>query len=150
MKPFHLQPLVDLAEERSQAAAQALAKFKLAWQEAENRLQQLQGYLQEYQVRLQQQAESGFSISQWRDYQAFMGKLELAIKAQAEEVARCRARWELGQAEWQARERESKAYQTLRQRHDQAERKTEERLDQRQQDEFARNLHGRKNHPHEG
>lgn len=149
-KPFHLQPLVDLAGERSQAAAQALAKFKLAWQEAETRLQQLQGYLQEYQVRLQQQAESGFSIAQWRDYQAFMGKLELAIKAQAEEVARCRARWELGQAEWQARERESKAYQTLRQRHDQTERKTEERLDQRQQDEFARNLHSRKSHPPEG
>jgi flagellar biosynthesis chaperone FliJ len=54
-------------------------------------------------------------------------------------------RWQQGQAEWLAREREVKAYQTLRQRHNEAERKSEEKLDQRQQDEFAGNLHRRKN-----
>lgn len=139
-KPFHLQPLIDLAEERSQAAAQTLARLKNAWQEAELKLNQLQAYLQEYQQGLQRQTQAGFSISQWRDYQAFILKLELAIKAQTEEVGRCRLRWESGQMEWQAREREVKAYQTLRQRHEQAERKTEERMDQRLQDEFARNL----------
>jgi len=144
-KPFHLQPLINLAEDKSQAAAQALARLKQAWQEAENKLQQLQGFLAEYNQRLQQQAQTGFSISQLRDFQAFILKLELAIRAQAEEVERCRIRWQQGQEEWQAREREVKAYQTLRRRHDDAERKSEERLDQRLQDEFARNLHRRKN-----
>jgi flagellar protein FliJ len=144
-KPFHLQPLINLAQDRSQAAAQALARLKNAWQEAENKLQQLQGYLAEYNNRLQQQAQTGFSISQLRDFQAFILKLELAIRAQVEEVERCHARWQQGQVEWQAREREVKAYQTLRVRHDEAERKTEERQDQRLQDEFARNLHRRKN-----
>lgn len=144
-KPFHLQPLINLAEDKSQAAAQVLARLKQAWREAENKLQQLQGFLDEYNHRLQQQAQSGFSITQLRDFQAFILKLELAIRAQAEEVERCHVRWQQGQAEWQAREREVKAYQTLRQRHDEAERKSEERLDQRQQDEFAGNLHRRKN-----
>jgi flagellar FliJ protein len=144
-KPFHLQPLINLAEDKSQAAAQALARLKQAWQEAENKLQQLQGFLAEYNQRLQQQAQTGFSISQLRDFQAFILKLELAIRAQVEEVERCRIRWQQGQEEWQAREREVKAYQTLRRRHDDAERKSEERLDQRLQDEFARNLHRRKN-----
>ena len=51
-KPFHLQPLVNLAEDKSQAAAQALARLKQAWQEAENKLQQLQGFLDEYNQRL--------------------------------------------------------------------------------------------------
>lgn len=143
-KRFHLQPLVDLAEDRSQNAAQALARLTQAWQDAENKLNQLRGYLAEYNSRLQQQAQNGFSISQLRDFQAFILKLEMAIRAQAEEVERCKARWEQGQAEWQAREREVKAYQTLRQRHDQAERRSDERLDQRLQDEFARNLHRRK------
>lgn len=144
VKQFHLQPLVDLTEERSQAAAQALAKLKQAWQLAEAKQLQLQGYLDEYRLRLQRQAEAGFSITQWRDYQAFIIKLEFAIKTQLEEVERCKQRWEAGQVEWLAREREVKAYQTLRQRHDQSERKIEERQDQRLQDEFARNLDRRR------
>ena len=142
-KPFHLQPLINLAEDRSQAAAQTLARLKQAWQDSENKLNQLRGFLDEYNQRLHQQAQTGFSISQLRDFQAFILKLELAIRAQTEEVERCRMRWHKGQEEWQAREREVKAYQTLRQRHDEAERKSEERLDQRLQDEFARNLHRR-------
>lgn len=146
-KRFHLQPLIDLAEDKSQNAAQTLARLKLAWTAAEEKLSQLNLFLEEYRQRLQQHTETGFSISQWRDYQAFIAKLEVAIKAQMEEVARCRTRWEQGQAEWQARERELKAYNTLRQRHEMAERKSEERLDQRLQDEFARNLHHRKHNP---
>ena len=144
MKRFHLQPLIDLATDKSQSAAQELARFKQIWQDAENKLAQLKIFLDEYNQRLQQQSQVGFSISQLRDFQAFILKLELAIRAQAEEVERCRQRWLIAQEEWQAREREVKAYETLRQRHDDAERRTEERLDQRLQDEFARNLHRRR------
>ena len=144
MKRFHLQPLIDLATDKSQAAAQELARFKQIWQDAENKLAQLKIFLDEYNQRLQQQSQVGFSISQLRDFQAFILKLELAIRAQAEEVERRRQRWLIAQEEWQAREREVKAYETLRQRHDDAERRTEERLDQRLQDEFARNLHRRR------
>lgn len=144
-RPFHLQSLVDLAQERSQAAAQMLARLKGVWQDAENKLLQLRSYLKEYQDRLHQQTQSGLTAVQWRDYQAFMHKLELAIKTQAQEVERCAQAWEAGQAEWQACERELKAYQTLRQRHEEAERKRDARQDQRLQDEFARNLHHRKN-----
>ena len=148
-KPFHLQPLVELSEERSQAAARMLARLKQAWQEAENKQLQLQGYLEDYRQRLQQQSQSGLTALQWRDYQAFMTKLESAIKVQAQEIERCRLAWEAGQVEWLACERDVKAYQTLRQRHDAAERKLDARQDQQQQDEFARNLHARKNTSHE-
>lgn len=146
-KPFHLQALADLADERKQAAAQALAKLKLALQHAESKLEQLQAYHEEYRQRLQSQSESGVSIAQLRDYQAFMGKLEAAIHAQAEEVARCRQRWQHGCDEWRERERESNAYATLRQRHELSERKSENRMDQRLQDEFASNAHARKPSP---
>lgn len=148
-KPFHLQPLVALAEDRSQAAAQVLARLKRAWQEAENKQLQLQGYLQDYRDRLQQQSQSGLTALQWRDYQAFMQKLEQAIKVQTQEVERCRLSWEAGQIEWLACEREVKAYQTLRKRHDESERKLDARQDQRIQDEFARNQHSRKTGPQE-
>jgi flagellar FliJ protein len=140
-KPFHLQPLVDLARDRSEAAAQSLAKLKQLWQEAENKRTQLQVYLAEYQSRLHQQSQSGLTALQWRDYQAFMHKLELAIQAQSQEIERCRLAWEAGQTTWQACEREVNAYQTLRKRHEESERKVDEKQDQRLQDEFARNLH---------
>lgn len=142
-KPFRLKALVGLAEDRSEEAARALARLKQVWQLAETKLEQLKGYLEEYRQRLQQQTQSGFSIAQWRDYQAFIAKLENAIKLQTEEVERCRLRWELGQREWQEREREVKAYQTLQTRHEEAERKQEERQDQRLQDEFASQAHRR-------
>lgn len=143
-KSFPLQSLIDLAQNRSQSAAQALAKLKLGWQEAEHKLLQLQTYLREYQNRLHQQTQSGLSVQQWRDYQSFMHKLELAIRAQLQEVERCQRTWEAGQVEWQDCEREVKAYQTLRHRHDESERKLDAKLDQRMQDEVARNLHHRK------
>ena len=144
-KPFHLQPLVNMARDRSEVAAQALAKLKYLWQEAQNKQLQLQNYLEEYRQRLQQQTESGLSIMQWRDYQSFMHKLESAIVAQGKEIERCRYLWEQGEAEWQARERDVNAYQTLRNRHDEAERKIDARYDQGVQDEFARSQHQRKN-----
>ena len=148
-KPFHLQPLVYLAKERSQAAAQRLAKLKQVWLEAENKHSQLQNYLAEYRARLHQQTQAGLSALQWRDYQAFIHKLEMAIQAQAQEIERCQHAWERGQTEWQAQEREVNAYQTLRKRHDEVERKVDAKQDQRQQDEFARNQYHRKNNPHE-
>ena len=148
-KPFHLQSLVDLAEERKQSAAQDLAMLKGVLHEAEFKLQQLRSYHEEYRLRLQTQAESGVPIAQLRDYRAFMGKLDVAIRAQAEEVERCRQRWQVGCDHWRERERESKAYQTLRQRHELNERKSENRQDQRLQDEFVNNAHNRKLPPTE-
>lgn len=144
-KPFHLQPLVDLAQDRSQEAAQALGKLKHVWQEAQHKQTQLQTYLEEYRSRLHLQSQTGLSALQWRDYQVFMHKLELVIQMQGHEIERCRLSWEMGQVAWQACEREVKAYETLRKRHDEAESKLDAKQDQRLQDEFARNQHHRKN-----
>ncbi|OIQ81763.1 flagellar FliJ protein [mine drainage metagenome] len=144
-KPFRLQPLVDLAEQRSQSAARILAMLKHQWQEAQSKQQQLQDYLEEYRSRLHRQTQSGLSVLQWRDYQAFMSKLELAIEAQGHEIERCRLSWENGQVAWQACEREVKVYATLRERHVEVERKIDARQDQRVQDEFSSSQHHRKN-----
>ena len=143
---FPLQQLLDLAQQRSEDAALVMLRLKQAWLEAQSKLEQLETYLVEYRLRLQESTLEGLSIIRWRDYQAFIGKLEVAIKAQHEEVERCRLRWEQGQSGWQACEREVKAYSTLRERHHKAEQIKEVRLDQRQQDEFARNQHHRKSH----
>lgn len=143
---FRLQPLLELAQQRSEDAAQMLQRLKLVWQEAELKLNQLENYLGEYRQRLQENMRDGVAMAQWRDCQAFIAKLEIAVKTQAEEVEHCHQRWSHGQIEWQAREREAKAYGKLRERHGRVERANEVRQEQKQQDEFARNQHQRKTH----
>ena len=69
--------------------------------------------------------------------EAFLGKLESAIKQQSEEVELCRKRWEAGQLAWQVQKRKLSAYDLLAKRHHQGEVRREEKLEQREQDEFS-------------
>jgi flagellar FliJ protein len=139
MATFRLAPLVKFAEERSEAAAQELQRHRIQLNQAEEKLKQLQGFLADYQARLGQTAVQGVTVQTLIDFQQFIGKLEIAIRSQAEEVVRCRQRWENAQEIWMDRERELKAYLALRDRHDREEIRKDNRRDQRLQDEFAQN-----------
>lgn len=140
MAGFRLQPLIDLAEERSKLAAQELQRLRQLWSEAEQKLEQLKSYLAEYQARLTGQVAAGMPVARVLDFQRFIAKLERAIHAQLEEVARRREQWETAQRSWMEREREVKAYHALRERHAQEVRRAENRSDQRLQDEFAHRI----------
>jgi flagellar FliJ protein len=129
--------LIDLAEERSKLAAQELQRLRQLWSEAEQKLDQLKSYLAEYQARLAGQVAAGMPVARVLDFQRFIAKLERAIHAQSEEVARRREQWETARRSWMEREREVKAYRALRERHVQEVRRAENRSDQRMQDEFA-------------
>lgn len=144
MAAFRLQVLIDYAEERSKQAAQELQRVRLRWAQEEQKKQQLEGYLEDYQTRLNYTATSGMSVTVMMDFRRFISKIELAITTQQEEIVRCRQTWERAQAEWKEREREVKAYHALRSRHEQAELVKEGRRDQRLQDEFAQNGHQRR------
>lgn len=144
MATFRLQILVDYAEERSKQAAQELRRLRLKWAQEEQKKQQLEGYLEDYQIRLNNVAIGGMTMTVMMDFRRFISKIELAISTQQEEIVRCRQQWEIAQGIWNEREREVKAYHALRSRHDQAELVKENRRDQRLQDEFAQNGHQRR------
>jgi flagellar FliJ protein len=144
MAAFRLQILVDYAEERSKQAAQELRRLRLRWAQEEQKKQQLEGYLEDYQLRLNNTAASGMSVTMMMDFRRFISKIELAIATQQEEIVRCRQQWERAQEVWNEREREVKAYHALRARYEQAELVKENRRDQRLQDEFAQNGHQRR------
>jgi flagellar FliJ protein len=139
MAGFRLQPLVDFAEERSKSAAQALQRMRGQWMQAEEKLRQLEGYLADYRARLSNAASGGMNVGSMLDFQRFIAKLELAIRAQSEEVVRCRDHWEVAEQQWQEREREVKAYHKLRERHELEVQQKENRREQKQQDEIAQN-----------
>lgn len=134
---FSLQPLLDLANTHTDAAARHLNQLKAQWNEAEEKLRQLLAYREDYRARLLHSTKLGMQANSLKDYQLFMGKLELAIRQQSEEVGRCKQRWELGWHEWQVQQRKQKAFDTLAQRHRRSEQKREAKLEQREQDELS-------------
>lgn len=136
---FPLQSLLDLAQHHTDAAARDLHTLKVKWQEAEEKFRQLAAYREDYRAKLLQTTKLGMQVSSLRDFQLFLGKIEVAIRQQAEEVERCKKRWEYGLHEWQAKQRKLKAFDTLSQRHLSSERKREDKLEQREQDELSGN-----------
>ncbi len=134
---FPLQPLLELAQDHSDAAARDLHKLKAAWQDAEEKLRQLVGYQDDYRNRLLQATRAGMQATSLKDFHLFLGKLQTAIRHQTEEVTRCKRRWEEGKLVWQAKQRNLKAFDTLSQRHLHSELKREDRQEQREQDELS-------------
>lgn len=136
-RKFPLQTLLDLAQDHVDAAAKNLQALKVRWHEAEEKLRQLLAYRESYRARLRDSAGSGTSATALRDFQLFMIKLDTAIRLQQDEVARCQARWNAGQQEWLRQRGKLKAYDTLSVRHKRAEEKRDERVEQKELDEFA-------------
>jgi flagellar FliJ protein len=71
----------------------------------------------------------------------------LAIRQQQTEIDRAKLRWEEGQHAWLEERRKLKTYDVLQQRHQRSEGVREGRIEQREQDEHARNSHSRKRTP---
>lgn len=111
--------------------------LKLKWQTAEEKLRQLDSYREDYREKLLLSTQQGMRVGSLRDFQLFLGKLEVAINQQAEEVKRCKKYWEDGRREWQAKQLKLKAFDTLSQRHLRSEQKREDKVEQREQDELS-------------
>lgn len=142
---FPLQPLFDLAQNRVDEAARKLGQLKAIWHNAEEKLRQLQAYREDYRAKLHETVQGGMGATQMRDFHLFLEKLETAIRHQTKEVERCQLKWDEGQLEWLEQRRKLKTYDTLSQRHQKLEQKREAKIDQRDQDEYARKAFDRKN-----
>ena len=141
---FPLQPLLDLANERVDAATQRLALLKQRWQLQEDKLNQLHTFQAEYRQRLADTLQRGVEMASVHDFRAFLQKLELAIRQQQLEVQKAKFNWEEGQHAWMEERRKLKTFDVLKQRHERGETQRENRLEQRDQDEYARNSFSRK------
>lgn len=132
-----MQTLLDLAREKREEAARVLNAATAAWQQAQNKQSQLEGFRKDYEQRLTQAGGNGISVQQWRDFQAFLTKLDMAVAQQAAEVTRRANIRTEAQAGWMAEERKVKSFETLATRHRQREEAKESKREQKQMDEFA-------------
>ena len=99
-KAASLQPLIDLMQDRVEDATRALGTLVAAEQDAKSKLQLLVQYREEYVARLRNASAQGIDLAVWRNYQAFIDRIDQAIAQQRATVAATELRTAEGQTEW--------------------------------------------------
>ena len=137
MKPFSLQPLVHLAQQKNDAATKKLGQLNQQHQTAQQKLDALQQYRRDYQVKFQEEAKNGMAPADMRNFQDFIGRLDQAIQQQTAVIEKTKAGVQTGRSELMDATRKMKSFDTLAQRHADAEKKQETKSEQRIQDEHT-------------
>ncbi|MDR3157492.1 MAG: flagellar export protein FliJ [Zoogloeaceae bacterium] len=137
MAEFTLQPLLDLLNERTDEAARQLGRLISAERDARARLALLCQYREEYAQRFREAQTTGLTLSSLRNFQEFLGKIDIAIQQQSALVESSAQNTAAGQERWREQHTRMKAIDTLSLRHQRAENKKSLRQEQKQTDEFA-------------
>ena len=99
-EPFPLQPLLDLANNKMDDAARKLGELIASEHAVEEKLALLVEYRKEYQARFVETARNGIGPDAWRNFSAFLVKLDDAIAHQQRIVSDSKRRVEQGQQNW--------------------------------------------------
>jgi len=132
-----LDILIDLAQRGSDAAAKRLGVALKAVADAEQKKEMLTGYRDEYARRFEAAQQAGITPMAYRNFQAFMVKLENAINGQHEVLRVTQLRCGEEKAAWQESERKRLSFKTLSERAAVEALKLETKRDQKQTDEHA-------------
>ncbi|HRD33438.1 MAG TPA: flagellar export protein FliJ [Rhodocyclaceae bacterium] len=147
-KSFPLKPLLDLSHTRLDDATRRLGELIANENEGNRKLELLQNYRNEYRERFQDAAREGMGPEAWRNYTAFLARIDAAIDAQASQVDRSRDLTVQGKQMWMNERNRLKAFDTLHTRHIQREAHVLAKQEQRQLDEHTANRHQRKREDH--
>lgn len=135
-----LEFLHSRAEEATQEAMRKLATSIANCNASENRLALLQRYRDEYEAKLTAATRIGISATELANFRNFLGRLEQAIGQQNADVAHCRQTVTLAQQQWQAMQRQERSYAVLNERREHRLHAAAERIEQKQNDEYALRL----------
>lgn len=136
-KTSALDTLIDLASKETDEAAKRLGRAIRAGEEAEQKLQLLMQYRDDYMARFNTNLQSGLSASGYRNYQLFLDKLDEAIRGQQRVLQDTQRRVTKERGAWQDSERKRMSYDTLATRALKTQQLKETRREQKQTDEFA-------------
>lgn len=145
---FALQKLRELAESNADSAAASLGALNRQLQAHQEKLALLHKYREDYQLRFRQSTDSGVDAAALRNFVDFMSRLEQAIRQQQALVDDVRSRVECSRTDWQFKQRKSKAFGTLEQRHSESLRRHAELIEQKTQDDHASRVRRATDHAH--
>jgi len=132
---FTLQPLLTLAQQKNDAATKKLGLLNRSQQSAQTKLEMLQQYRRDYQDKLKTAEGNGMELQEIRNFQDFIHRLDDAIIQQTAAVEHAQRSTEKGRSDLSETQRRMKSFDTLAQRHSEAEKKLEAKNEQKIQDE---------------
>jgi flagellar FliJ protein len=135
--PTALETLIELTQRDSDEAAKRVGMANKAVDEAEQKLQMLHGFRDDYARKLDAAQLAGITPMAYRNFVAFMDKLENAINGQGEVVKHAKHACTVEKAAWQELERKRLSYRTLNERAAAKQLQAENKRDQKQMDEHA-------------
>ncbi|WJV60936.1 flagellar export protein FliJ [Pectobacteriaceae bacterium CE70] len=142
-----LNKLQELAKQEVDDAASLLGKVRQSHTQAQQQLDMLLGYENDYRMQLQQSMGSGIDSANWHNYQQFIKTLELAIEQHRKQLAIWSQRLEQAVIKWQLKRQRLNAFETLKERAVQESLLRENRQDQKLMDELAQRASLRKSNP---
>lgn len=136
-RPFTLQPLLEIMQNRADEATRRLGQLIAAEQDARARLQMLEQYRAEYAERMRDAAAQGLTPTALRNYQEFLARIDQAVTQQSAVVKHTEVQTAHGQQHWKSQNKQLKAIDTLAVRHETRERQREGKQEQKLLDEFT-------------
>ena len=136
-KQSALETLIELAQRDTDDAAKRLGVALKAVDEAGQKLTMLLGFRDDYAIKLEAAQLAGITPMAYRNFVAFMDKLDVAINGQREVIKHAQFKSDNEKTVWQAAERKRLSYRTLHERAAVDALKAENKRDQKQMDEHA-------------
>ncbi|UHL65296.1 flagella biosynthesis chaperone FliJ [Paralcaligenes sp. KSB-10] len=135
--PSSLNTLIELAQNNADQAAKQLQQLNSTRRDAEQQLNTLKTYRQDYAERLQKATEDGISASNYHNFRQFIATLDEAIAQQNKVLAQIGAKLESGRQSWYDEKRRLNSYATLLSRQVQQRTIRDNRKEQRDNDEIS-------------
>jgi flagellar FliJ protein len=132
-----LETLIDLAQKDSDAAAKRLGAANKLVEEAEQKLDMLVGYRDEYVRKLDAAQVAGITPFAYHNFVAFIGKLDNALNGQHEVLKHAQFKADSERKTLQESERKRLSYRTLNERAASEALKVQNKRDQKQMDDHA-------------
>ncbi len=132
-----LEPVVKVAENREQQAARSLGDSQSALKQAQQRLDELKNYREEYIQRFHANGAVGMSAVQMGDYRLFLSNLSRAIEQQTGLVQQAAAVVEQQRQQWFTHRGKVKMLGNVVSRFQTEEQRVVDRKEQLEQDECA-------------
>ncbi|GAA4348571.1 flagellar export protein FliJ [Variovorax defluvii] len=132
-----LDTLQELARNRKEEAARRLGALQTAQIGADQKLDLLLQYRQDYAQQLQALMADGLPASQWRNFNSFLSTLDGAIEQQRAIARQAAQRLDRGRGDWQFQARRLNSFDTLAERIRRQEALIQAKREQRESDERA-------------
>lgn len=136
-KTSALETLIELAQKDVDEAAKRLGAALKAVDDAKHKLTMLEGFRNDYAMRLEAAQVAGMTPMAYRNFVAFMDKLDIAMNGQRDVIKHAEYKSTQEKTLWQESERKRLSYRTLHERAAAVALKAENKRDQKQMDEHA-------------